>query len=386
MPSTTPPPPSPVWCDKNPSAESTNADTLIFRATFSEGVQNVDGADFSVSGASGVTINASAVGASTTEYDVMVSGGNLADFNGTVGLSLGGSQTIQDLVGNALTTTAIAGTNETYILDNTAPTLSSVVRQNPSAEFTGEDTLTFRATFSAGVQNVDGADFAVSGVSGVTINASAVGASTTEYDVTVSGGDLANFNGTVALSLGGSQNIQDLLGNALTNTAIAGTNETYTVDNTAPTLSSVARQNPSVDPTNSDTLTFRTTFSEGVQNVDRADFVVSGVSGTTIDVSAVGSSTTEYDVTVSGGNLANLNGTVGLTLAGAQDIQDLAGNALTDTAIAGTNATYTLDNGRPTVTIEQAEEQTDPTTTSPITFNVVFKRTRKRLCNGRCQL
>ena len=333
---------------QTPGTSPTNENTLIFRVTFSEDVQNVGGGDFTATGASGVTLNASPVGSSAREYDVTVSGGTLAAFNGTVGLGLGGSQNIQDLAGNPLTDTTITGTNDSYTLDNTAPTFSSVVRQNPSAESTNANLLTFRATFSEGVQNVDGADFSVSGVSGVTINASPMGSSTTEYDVTVSGGNLATFTGTVGLSLGGSQNIQDLVGNALTATTITGTNETYTLDNTAPTFSSVVRQNPPAESTNADTLTFRATFSEGVQNVNGADFSVSGVSGVTINASAVGASTTEYDVTVSGGNLATFTGTVGLSLGGSQNIQDLLGNALTATTVTGTNESYALDNTAPT--------------------------------------
>ena len=57
------------------------------------------------------------------------------------------------------------------------------------------------------------------------------------YDVTASGGDLATLDATVALSFASDQNIADLAGNPLTDTAPTGTNEnSYTVDNTAPTV------------------------------------------------------------------------------------------------------------------------------------------------------
>jgi hypothetical protein len=95
------------------------------------------------------------------------------------------------------------------------------------------------------------------------------------YDVTVSGGDLANFNGTVGLNLSASQNITDLTGNALP----AGeptTDETYTVDNTAPAFLSLTRQAPATTPTNADTLVFRATFSEGVQADEQEYFAVNG--------------------------------------------------------------------------------------------------------------
>ncbi|MDV4167601.1 choice-of-anchor D domain-containing protein [Rhodovulum sp. FJ3] len=112
-------------------------------------------------------------------------------------------------------------------------------------------------------------------------------------------------------------------------------------DTTAPTVTSVLRQTPAAASTNSDTLVFRVTFDEDVQNVDTSDFDGSGTTGSVSAVSAVSASV--YDVTVSGGDLATFNGTVGLTFDGAQNIEDLAGNALSNTT-PSTEETYTLVN------------------------------------------
>ncbi len=112
-------------------------------------------------------------------------------------------------------------------------------------------------------------------------------------------------------------------------------------DTTAPTVTSVLRQTPAAASTNSDTLVFRVTFDEDVQNVDTSDFDASGTTGSVSAVSAVSASV--YDVTVSGGDLATFNGTVGLTFDGAQNIADLAGNALSNTT-PGTDETYTVAN------------------------------------------
>ena len=112
-------------------------------------------------------------------------------------------------------------------------------------------------------------------------------------------------------------------------------------DTTAPTVTSVLRQTPAAASTNSDTLVFRVTFDEDVQNVDTSDFDASGTTGGVSAVTAVSASV--YDVTVSGGDLATFNGTVGLTFDGAQNIEDLAGNALSNTT-PGTDETYTLVN------------------------------------------
>ena len=72
----------------------------------------------------------------------------------------------------------------------------------------------FLATFDEGVTGVDTSDFAVNGTTTATVsNVNATSAST--YEVTLSGGDLAGFNGVVGLDLVVVQNITDLVGNAL---------------------------------------------------------------------------------------------------------------------------------------------------------------------------
>ncbi len=113
------------------------------------------------------------------------------------------------------------------------------------------------------------------------------------------------------------------------------------VDTTAPILSSFKRKTPLSTTTNADTLVFSATFNEAVQNVDAADFSVTGTTATIASINTVSASV--YDITVSGGDLANLNGTVGLDLAVGQDIADLANNPL-PAGEPATDETYTLDN------------------------------------------
>src|SRR5262249_60564510 len=118
------------------------------------------------------------------------------------------------------------------------------------------------------------------------------------------------------------------------------------------TLTTVALGKPATAPINADSLVFRVTFSEAVSNVDTADFIVTGVTtGMATNVALV--SPNVYDVTVSGGNLANFNGTVGLALksaGGGATIQDTAGNALTNFTTTGASASYTEDNTTPALT------------------------------------
>ena len=133
---------------------------------------------------------------------------------------------------------------------------------------------------------------------------------------------------------------------APSNTANA-TTATVT-DTTAPTVTSITRQDPTSSPTNSDTLTWRVTFSEAVESVDVPDFMVTGTTAT-LTVTAVTSMTDVYDVTASGGDLASVNGTVMLAFAGNQNIVDPSDNTLTATTPTGANyPTFELDNTVPT--------------------------------------
>ena len=112
-----------------------------------------------------------------------------------------------------------------------------------------------------------------------------------------------------------------------------------------PALVSFQRQSPS--PTNADSLVFRATFSEDVQNVDATDFVADGTTAGVTGVTMVSGSV--YDITVSGGDLATLDGTVDLDLAGSQNITDLGGAALPP-GEPTLDESYLLDNTAPTFT------------------------------------
>ena len=51
-------------------------------------------------------------------------------------------------------------------------------------------------------------------------------------------------------------------------------------DTTAPTIASITRNTPSSSPTDADSVTWRVTFDEDVQNVGAGDFTHSGSTGT----------------------------------------------------------------------------------------------------------
>ncbi len=99
---------------QSPATNLTNADSLIFLATFSEDVMNVDTADFAVDGTTTAVVT-NVTPQSATTYEVTVSGGDLAVFTGAVGIDLSGGQNITDTLGNVLPAGEPA-TDETFYI------------------------------------------------------------------------------------------------------------------------------------------------------------------------------------------------------------------------------------------------------------------------------
>jgi hypothetical protein len=164
------------------------------------------------------------------------------------GISGSGTTIIKDLAGNSAI--ALTGQSVTNNTDLSAPTLVSIVRQNPTAATSNADTVTFRVTFadngSNAVVNVDPTDFkallggnAVS-VSSVTkyIDPATNVESNLIYDVVVDDVAIKDANGALSLGIqtaSGGMDITDAsaAANSLADTA---TTASYTLDNTAPSI------------------------------------------------------------------------------------------------------------------------------------------------------
>jgi len=245
---------------KTPATASTNAASVIFTVTFSENVNNLATNDFSAAmgaGVSGATItNVSA--ASGTSVDVTV--GTISG-NGTLGLNVLTANGINDDVTNALASGTPTGSNQSYTIDNTIPTVTSVVLKTPATSPTNASSVIFTVTFSENVNNLATNDFSAAmgaGVSGATItNVSA--ASGTSVDVTV--GTIAG-NGTLGLNVLTANGINDDATNALASGTPTGSNQSYTIDQTIPTVTSVVRKTPATSLTNAASVIFTVTFSE----------------------------------------------------------------------------------------------------------------------------
>ena len=356
-----------------PDSSPTNADTLIWEITFNEPVQNVDDADFSVTGKEGQK-NAFAIAVKVSGgdgvYQVKASVGHLANREVRVTLAFDSDQNIKDMVGNFLSTPI---NRSTYEVDKIKPTLKSIARHKPKSSPTNADTLIWEITFNEPVQNVDDADFSVTGKEGQK-NAFAIAVKVSGgdgvYQVKASVGHLANREVRVTLAFDSDQNIKDMVGNFLS-TPI--NRSTYEVDKIKPTLKSIARHKPKSSPTNASTLIWEITFNEPVQNVDDADFSVTGKEGQknafAIAVKVSGGDGV-YQVKASVGHLANREVRVTLAFDSDQNIKDMVGNFLS-TPI--NRSTYEVDKIKPTLkSIARYKPGSSPTNADSLIWKVMF--------------
>jgi uncharacterized repeat protein (TIGR01451 family) len=260
----------------------------------------------------------------------------------------------------------------TIVVDKTPPSTTSFTRQVPATSPTNADTLTFRVTFSENVTGVGAGDFTVSGTTATVTGIVGVTPGPAEfsvYDVTVSGGDLANLNGTVGLNFNAAAPagfITDIAGNFLPN-AEPAIDQTYLVDNTAPTVDIV---DVTPDPRNTNVTSVAINFSENVSNFDIADLTLTRDGGGNLlpGGATISGGPQNYTLNLTAGETGT-DGSYLLTLTAAgSGIVDAAGNAI---AIGATDS-WVRDAVAPTVTINQAAGQNDPTFQNPINFTAVF--------------
>ncbi len=361
-------------------ASPTNANELVFQVQFRTAITGLEADDFVVTGSSNNGTGPGATAQVTNVvgpiepsafpvFNVTVSGGDLANFSGQVGL--GFAPDAQVTANGQLSTPVVGAVNQSFTLDNTAPRVQSILRQNPGSAQTNATELVFRVGFNEVVSNVAAASFSVTGGSTAGVTGIDPVSGGLAYDVTVSGGNLDSYEGQVGLAfqLGAIPEVEDSVGNPIADADPVASVEQFTVDTAGPTLGNLSRAPGSSAITNEDTVVFRLTFRSAANDVDASDFVVTGGSTATItNVQNVNPFT--YDLTVSGGNLGDYDGDVGLAFAANPTITDEIGNELTDTTMPKINDTFTIDNTDPTVTIKASVRSSkgDPFTVT-ITFN-----------------
>jgi hypothetical protein len=330
-------------------ADPTNNSPIHFTAVFNEPVSGFVGSDVTISGTAGATT--AVVTGSGTTYDVAVSGMTI---DGTVIATIAANGA-SDTAGNGNAASTSTDNTVTWKGSKPSVTINQASGQNDP---TNASPINFTVTFSEPVTGFTGADVSLSGTAGAT-TALVTGSGAT-YNVAVSG---MTGDGTVIATVpaGGAN---DAVGNA--NTASTSTDNTVTYDHTAPsvTINQAAGQ---ADPTNVGPIHFTAVFSDPVSGFVAGDVTVSGTAGGTKTVTITDSGDHQtYDVSVTG---MTSTGTVIATIP-AGGATDAAGNG--NTASTSTDNTVTYDVTAPTVTINQGATQTDPTSTAPIKFTVVF--------------
>ncbi|MDD1793448.1 Ig-like domain-containing protein [Enterovibrio sp. ZSDZ42] len=332
---------------------SLNEDGKVYYAVVSNGASSPSASEVKA-GQVGPLSSAFAVGTITTS--------SLTGSRAISGLADGTDYDVyvvaEDLLGN-LQTSPIALNLSTI---DVSPNISTITLSGSPAP--NASSISFVVTFGDSVTNISTDDFVArldgNVVAGLTVSgvSSAQGNSVT---VTVSANQV---NGTVRLDLNGGTNILDESG---TSPSAYASGATHTLDTVAPTITSILRQTPASELTAQDSLVWRVTFSEALSNIDITDFVVSGTTGTVSHVSST--SATVVDVTVSGGDLATANGTVSLSVSGANNLADSSGNGL-GSVTASNSQNYLLDNTAPSITIQSASSALIAGQTASVSFNL----------------
>ncbi|HQG03740.1 MAG TPA: Ig-like domain-containing protein, partial [Thermoleophilia bacterium] len=141
------------------------------------------------------------------------------------------------------------------------------------------------------------------------------------------------------------------------------------VDDVHPAVT-VAKASGQADPTNRSPISFTVTFSEPVAGFAKDDVQVETGAGTAFSAAYESAVTVEdapggtYTVKVAG---MDCDGRVAITILGGA-VYDAAGNRNS----VSEQVSVTYDATAPTVTINQAPGQADPTNRSPISFTVTF--------------
>ena len=231
---------------------------------------------------------------------------------------------------------------------------------------TGTSPITFTVVFNEAVTGFATGDVTIGGTSGGTKTGTVSGGPTT-YSVAVTG---MTTSGTVVATIAAGV-ATDAAGNA--NAASTSTDNSVTWDSVAPTVTidlnaaSDSGVSNTDNITNAANLVYTLTFSESVTGVTAADLTTTGSTATGCVIGNPTGSGATRSVTLTGCS----NGSVVLNFL-ANGASDLAGNA---GPASDVSLTVTVDRIAPTVTVNQAVGQVDPTNVTPIAFTVVFSET-----------
>ena len=257
-----------------------------------------------------------------------------------------------DGVGNS--SAASTSTDATVTRDVTPPTVT-INQAIGQADPTNTGPINFTVVFSKPVADFITGDVTLGGSAGAT--AAAVSGTGTTYTVAVSG---MTGSGTVVASIAAGV-ATDSAGNGNLASTSGDATVTYDVVPLTVTIDQAAGQ---PDPAGGASILYTVVFNKSVTTFATGDVTLGGTAGATTAI--VSGSGTTYTVAVSG---MTGSGTVTASIA-AGVAADGLGN-LNGASTTGDNL-VTYDVTSPTVTINQAAGQADPTNGATINFTVVF--------------
>ncbi|MBI2947256.1 MAG: hypothetical protein HYY23_06390, partial [Verrucomicrobia bacterium] len=270
--------------------------------------------------------------------------------DGSLGISIA-TGTARDQAGN---TAPAAGPSETFVVDNTPPTMTISA---PSSNFTNGGSVSYTVSyedvnFLASTLSASDVALESSGTAEGTVSVSSSGVTRT---VTISG---ITGNGTLDISIAPGT-ATDQAGNLA---PAAGPNASFTVDNTPPT---VTISPPSTSITKNGPVSYTvgytdTNFLSSTLSAAKVTLNKTGAANGTVSVSGSGNTRT---VTISG---ITGDGSLGISIASGT-ASDKAGNSA---AAAGPSPTVTVDNAPPTVTI--SAPSTTVTAGSSVSYTVSY--------------
>lgn len=268
--------------------------------------------------------------------------------------------------------TAITGTTWQFTADTVIPTVTSITRKTPSVASTFATSVVFAVTFSENVTGLAANDFSANttGFTGTIGSISVSASSGTTVDVTIN--TTIAGNGVLGLNVLTGNTITDGPGNLLASGTPTLTNETYTIDQVLPTVTSIVRKTPATALTNATSVVYTVTFSEDIDHTTFTDAdltkTLSGVTVGTATIVETNATSGIFDVTlptVSG------NGTIRLDIDATATINDVAGNDINTSFTTG--EVYTLDQTAPTIaSILRLTPTTSPTNATSVTFQITF--------------
>lgn len=231
--------------------------------------------------------------------------------------------------------------------------------------------INFTVTFTEAVTGFTNADINFTGSTvGGTLSAAITG--TGPYNVAVTG---MTGEGLVQIFIPAGSVLDSATGlvlNAVSNTA------SVQYDGTAPSVT-INKASGQADPTSTSPILFTVVFSEPVLGFLASDISFTGSTATgTLSASLSGTGPT-YTISVTG---MTGDGNVVASVPAAV-CTDLAGNSNTvSTFTDKTVAWVQPDVTSPSVTVDKGSGQSDPTSSSPIIFDVVFSETVTGLTNS----